>query len=152
MPQVKAPSHKKSSAALRPKVSFGPYVEKSRPQPGKQKQKDLSKQTRHVAKGHFTPNPGKGSVLLRLVCFHKRQNSVAWNDVECLFVLIDQSHHHSSSFLNIQPPSPCRPGVNLSDPSNPILHPPRLTYSSSNKTEEGSSLPQQVEKKKRVGS
>ncbi|XP_030014465.1 centrosomal protein of 72 kDa [Sphaeramia orbicularis] len=118
VPQVKVPSHKKSSAALRPKVSFGPYVEKRRPQPGKQKQKDISKHTRHVAKGHFTPNP-------------------------------DQSHHHSSSLLNIQPPSPRRPGLNLSDPSNPILHPPRLTYSSSNKTEEGSSLPQQVEKKKR---
>lgn len=118
VPQVEAPSHKKSSAALRPKVSFGPYVEKCRSQPGKQKQKDISKHTRRVAKGHFTPNP-------------------------------DQSHHPSSSFHNIQPPSLRCPGLNLSDPSNPVLHPPRLTYSSFNQTEGGSSLPQQVEKKKR---
>ncbi|TMS11049.1 Centrosomal protein of 72 kDa [Larimichthys crocea] len=61
----------------------------------------------------------------------------------------DQSHRHSSSFVNIRPPSPRRPGLNLSDPSNPILHPPRLTYSSFSKTEGGSSLPQQEEKKKR---
>lgn len=64
----------------------------------------------------------------------------------------DQSHRHSSSLANIRPPSPRRPGFDLSDPSNPILHPPRLTYSSFNKTEGGSSLPQQGEKKKRVGS
>ncbi|KAK2844491.1 hypothetical protein Q5P01_011150 [Channa striata] len=61
----------------------------------------------------------------------------------------DQSHHHSSTFIKIRPPSPCRPGLNLSDPSNPILHPPRLTYSSINKTQGGSSLLQQAEKKKR---
>ncbi|XP_023131270.2 centrosomal protein of 72 kDa isoform X2 [Amphiprion ocellaris] len=119
-PQVKEPSHNKTSTSAkvseRPKVSFGPYIEKT--VSGKQKQKDLSKQTRHAAKGHFTPNP-------------------------------DQSQHHSSSFSNIRPPSPRRPGLNLSDPSNPILHPPRLTYSSFNKTEEGSSLPQQGDKKKR---
>ncbi|XP_036929139.1 centrosomal protein of 72 kDa isoform X4 [Acanthopagrus latus] len=63
--------------------------------------------------------------------------------------LKDQSRRHSSLFINIRPPSPRRPGLNLSDPSNPILHPPRLTYSSFNKTERGSSLPQQGEKKKR---
>ncbi|XP_071324658.1 centrosomal protein of 72 kDa isoform X2 [Trachinotus anak] len=90
--------------------------EKCRPVPGKHK--DFPKQTRHAAKGHFTPNP-------------------------------DQSHRHSSSFINIRPPSPHRPGLNLSDPSNPILHPPRLTYSSFNKTEGGSSLQQQAEMKKR---
>ena len=59
MPHVKDLSHKKSSTSSkvteRPKVSFGPYVEKHRPAPGKQ---DVPKQTRHVAKGHFTPNPG----------------------------------------------------------------------------------------------
>ncbi|XP_039974495.1 centrosomal protein of 72 kDa isoform X2 [Xiphias gladius] len=110
-------SQKKSSTSLkateRPKVSFGPNVEKCRPVPGKQKEVP-----RHVAKGHFTPNP-------------------------------DQSRRYSSSFINIRPPSPHRPGLNLSDPSNPILHPPRLTYSSFNKTEWGSSLVQQAEKKKR---
>ncbi|TKS81983.1 Centrosomal protein of 72 kDa [Collichthys lucidus] len=122
VPQMNEPSHKKNSTSLkvtdRPKVSFGPYVEKRRPVLGKQKQKDLPKQTRHAAKGHYTPNP-------------------------------DQSHRHSSSFVNIRPPSPRRPGLNLSDPSNPVLHPPRLTYSSFSKTEGGSSLPQQEEKKKR---
>ncbi|KAE8288730.1 Centrosomal protein of 72 kDa [Larimichthys crocea] len=122
VPHMNEPSHKRSSTSLkvtdRPKVSFGPYVEKRRPVLGKQKQKDLPKQTRHAAKGHYTPNP-------------------------------DQSHRHSSSFVNIRPPSPRRPGLNLSDPSNPILHPPRLTYSSFSKTEGGSSLPQQEEKKKR---
>nr|XP_033496672.1 centrosomal protein of 72 kDa isoform X3 [Epinephelus lanceolatus] len=92
--------------------------EKHRSVPGKQKQKEFPKQTRHAARGHYTPHP-------------------------------DQSHSHSSSLLNIRPPSPRRPGFNLSDPSNPILHPPRLTYSSFNKTEGGSSLPQQGEKRKR---
>ncbi|AWO96694.1 putative centrosomal protein of 72 kDa-like isoform 2 [Scophthalmus maximus] len=120
VPHMKGPSHKKSSPSSkvteRPKVSFGPYVEKHRPVPGKQN--DFPKQTRHAAKGHFTPNP-------------------------------DQSQRHSSSFINIRPPSPHRPGLNISDPSNPILHPPRLTYSSFNKTEGGSSLLQQAEKKKK---
>ncbi|XP_078109206.1 centrosomal protein of 72 kDa isoform X2 [Sander vitreus] len=122
VPHMKEPSHKRSSTSLkvteRPKVSFGPYVEKCRPVPGKQKQKDFPKQIRHAAKGHYTPNP-------------------------------DQSLRHSSSLLNIRPPSPRRPGLNLSDPSNPLLHPPRLTYSSFNKKEGGSSLLQQGEKKKR---
>ncbi|XP_059195738.1 centrosomal protein of 72 kDa isoform X2 [Centropristis striata] len=119
---IKGSSHKRSSTSIkvteRPKVSFGPYVEKDRPVTGKQKQKDFQKQTRHAAKGHYTPNP-------------------------------DQSHRHSSSLVNIRPPSPRRPGLNLSDPSNPVLHPPRLTYSSFNETEGGSSLPQHGEKKKR---
>ncbi|XP_033496670.2 centrosomal protein of 72 kDa isoform X1 [Epinephelus lanceolatus] len=122
VPHMREPSHKRSSTLFkvteRPKVSFGPYVEKHRSVPGKQKQKEFPKQTRHAARGHYTPHP-------------------------------DQSHSHSSSLLNIRPPSPRRPGFNLSDPSNPILHPPRLTYSSFNKTEGGSSLPQQGEKRKR---
>nr|XP_046254632.1 centrosomal protein of 72 kDa isoform X2 [Scatophagus argus] len=122
VPNTKKPLHKRSSTSLnvtdRPKVSFGPCVEEHRPVPGKQKQKDLPKQTRLVARGHFTPNP-------------------------------DQSCCHSSSFINIRPPSPRRPGLNLSNPSNPILHPPRLTYSSFNKTEGSSSLVQKEEKKKR---
>ncbi|CAK6960577.1 centrosomal protein of 72 kDa [Scomber scombrus] len=122
VPYVEEMSNKQSSTSSkvteRPKVSFGPYVEKHRAVPGKQKQKDFPQQTRHEAKGHFTPNPG---------------------------------HRHSSSFINIRPPSPRRPGLNLSDPSNPILHPPRLTYSSFNKTEGGSRLPQHNEKKKKGG-
>ncbi|XP_060937433.1 centrosomal protein of 72 kDa isoform X1 [Limanda limanda] len=120
MPHVKDLSHKKSSTSSkvteRPKVSFGPFVETRRPVPGKQE--DFPKQTRHVAKGHFTPNP-------------------------------DQSQRLCSSFVNLRPPSPHRPGLNLSDPSNPILHPPRLTYSSFNKTEGGSSSLQQEEIKKK---
>ncbi|XP_034730704.1 centrosomal protein of 72 kDa isoform X2 [Etheostoma cragini] len=122
VPHMKEQSHKRSSTSLkvteRPKVSFGPYVEKCTSVPGKQKQKDFPKQIRHAAKGHYTPNP-------------------------------DQSLRHSSSLVNIRPPSPRRPGLNLSDPSNPLLHPPRLTYSSFNKTEGGSSLLQQGEKQKR---
>ncbi|XP_034408831.1 centrosomal protein of 72 kDa isoform X2 [Cyclopterus lumpus] len=82
--------------------------EECRHVPGKQKQKDSPKQSRHAAKGHYTPNPV-------------------------------QSHGHSYSMANIRPPSPRRPGLNLSDRSNPILHPPRLTYSSLNKTEGDSS-------------
>ncbi|XP_062255083.1 centrosomal protein of 72 kDa isoform X3 [Platichthys flesus] len=61
----------------------------------------------------------------------------------------DQSQRLCSSFVNIRPPSPHRPGLNLSDPSNPILHPARLTYSSFNKTEGGSSSLQQEEMKKK---
>ncbi|KAM4580780.1 centrosomal protein of 72 kDa [Odontesthes bonariensis] len=122
--QINEPPHTSSSAsskvAERPKVSFGPYIEKHRPVTGKQKHKDLPKQSRHEAKGHFTPNP-------------------------------DQSHHHGSSFINIRPPSPLRPGLNLSDPSNPILHPARLTYSSFNRTEGGTCLQPQGEKKKKGG-
>uniref|UniRef100_A0A3B4YAX0 Centrosomal protein 72 n=1 Tax=Seriola lalandi dorsalis TaxID=1841481 RepID=A0A3B4YAX0_SERLL len=72
----------------------------------------------------------------------KYQISLSWYVVECVFSTLfsDQSHHHNSSFINIRPPSPHRPGLNLSDSSNPILHPPRLTYSSFNKTGGGSSL------------
>ncbi len=58
---------KESSTSLkvtdRPKVSFGPYVEKQRAVPGKQKQKELPKQTRYAAKGYYTPNPGKSGTL-----------------------------------------------------------------------------------------
>ncbi|XP_074539603.1 centrosomal protein of 72 kDa [Halichoeres trimaculatus] len=119
---VKEQPHKKSLTSLnvteRPKVSFGPFIEGHEAAPGKQKQKENAKQSRHVARGHFTPNP-------------------------------DQSRPRSSSFINIRPPSPRRPGLNLSDPSNPILHPPRLTYSSFNRTEGGSSLLLHREKKKR---
>ncbi|KAM6909670.1 centrosomal protein of 72 kDa [Xenentodon cancila] len=116
--QLQKKAFSSSKVAERPKVSFGPWIDKQRPVHGKQKQKDPPKQTRHAAKGHFTPNP-------------------------------DQSRHHDFSFINIRPPSPLRPGLNLSDPSNPILHPPRLTYSSFNKTEEGTGLRPQAAKKKK---
>lgn len=62
----------------------------------------------------------------------------------------DQGLQRSSSLINIRPPSPRSPGLSLSDPSNPILHPPRLSYSSFNKTAEGSSLPQKAQPQKRV--
>ncbi|XP_056299793.1 centrosomal protein of 72 kDa isoform X2 [Pseudoliparis swirei] len=121
VPHMKEPSHTRSSTSLkvteRPKVSSGPDVEKCRSVPGKQKQKDSHKQSRHAAKGHYTPNP-------------------------------DQSHGHSSSLANIRPPSPRHLGLTLSDLSNPILHPPRLTYSSLNNTEGGSNQ-QQGEHKRR---
>ncbi|XP_029928000.1 centrosomal protein of 72 kDa isoform X2 [Myripristis murdjan] len=120
VPQMKQTSEKNKSTSLkvseRPKVSFGPYVEKHRSVPGRLKQ-DGPKQIRFAAKGYFTPNP-------------------------------DQDHHHSSPLLNIRPPSPRNPGLNLSDPSNPILHPPRLSYSSFNRTG-GFSQPQKAEQKKR---
>ncbi|CAN9514284.1 unnamed protein product [Ophioblennius macclurei] len=119
-PHVKKTSNKKSSTsskvAEKPKVSFGPYVDKQSSVPADQSLKDSPKRSRHAARGHFTPNP-------------------------------DQSRPRSASLINIRPPSPRRPGLNLSDPSDPVLHPPRLTYS--RKTEEGSSLPQQADKMKR---
>ncbi|XP_047217518.1 centrosomal protein of 72 kDa isoform X2 [Girardinichthys multiradiatus] len=59
--------------------------------------------------------------------------------------------HSGSSFGDIRPPSPLHPSLNLSDPSNPILHPARLTYSSFNKTEGGSQSQTQAEKKKKGG-
>uniref|UniRef100_A0A3Q0S485 Centrosomal protein of 72 kDa n=1 Tax=Amphilophus citrinellus TaxID=61819 RepID=A0A3Q0S485_AMPCI len=62
-------------------------------------------------------------------------------DEDRRYVFPDQGLRHSSSFINIRPPSPRGPGLNLSDRSNPILHPPRLTYSSFNKTDAGSSQP-----------
>ncbi|XP_061572692.1 centrosomal protein of 72 kDa isoform X1 [Cololabis saira] len=116
--QLQTKSFSPSKVTERPKVSFGPWIDKQKPMHGKQKQKDPPKQTRHAAKGHFTPNPDQGS-------------------------------HRDSAFINIRPPSPLHPGLNLSDPCNPILHPPRLTYSSFNKTEEGTGLRPQAEKKKK---
>ncbi|XP_029958390.1 centrosomal protein of 72 kDa [Salarias fasciatus] len=118
---VKKASNKKSSTSLKvaekPKVSFGPYVDRPSSVPADH-QRDSPKHSRHPARGFFTPNP-------------------------------DPSRPRSASLMNIRPPSPRRPGLNLSDPSNPILHPPRLTYS--NRTEGGSSLPQHAPKMKRGG-
>ncbi|KAM6967487.1 centrosomal protein of 72 kDa [Aplochiton taeniatus] len=48
----------------------------------------------------------------------------------------------SCPLTKIRPPSPRSPGVKPSDVSNPVLHPPRLSYSSFNKTAGGSTLPQ----------
>ena len=69
---MKEASHKRSSASLkvtdRPKVSFGPYVEKHN---AKQKQKDVSKQTRHAARGHYTPNPGNSRTSVFIKSFYQ---------------------------------------------------------------------------------
>lgn len=66
-PQTKEPSDKKSSTSIklaeRPKVSFGPYIEKQSRVSASQKQKEFPKQTRLAAKGHFTPHPGEITFL-----------------------------------------------------------------------------------------
>lgn len=136
----------------RPKVSFGPHEEKHRPEPAKRKPKNLPQHTRHVAKGHYTPNPGMMCKHPQIPNVHPSGSLLNLRLFAVFFSSLDRSGCHSSSFINIRPPSPRRPGLNLSDPSNPILHPPRLTYSSFHKTEGGFSLPRQEEKKKRVRS
>ncbi|KAJ0000345.1 hypothetical protein NQD34_012187 [Periophthalmus magnuspinnatus] len=105
-----------SKVTEKPKVSFGPYIEKTKPLFEKLKIKD-SKQRRRQAIGHFTPNP-------------------------------DQTVHPGSYFGDIRPPSPCRLGANVSNPANPILHPPRLTYASFHNKESGGSSQQEAKKKK----
>uniref|UniRef100_A0A3P9KX92 Centrosomal protein 72 n=1 Tax=Oryzias latipes TaxID=8090 RepID=A0A3P9KX92_ORYLA len=107
-----------SKVAERPKVSFGPLVEKHSAERGLPNQKLSFKQIRHEAKGHFTPNP-------------------------------DQSQCRSTSLINIRPPSPLQPGLTLSESSNPILHPARLTYSSINTADGSTNLQQQAGRKKR---
>ncbi|KAF3839829.1 hypothetical protein F7725_018546 [Dissostichus mawsoni] len=133
MPHVKEPSHKRSSSTFkvteRPKVSFGPYVEKHRPV---LESKRTSPSTPGKQQRDIIP-----LILVRII--------------SVLNTILYPSHRHSSSLVNIRPPSPRGPGFNLSDPSNPILHPPRLTYSSFNKTEGESSMQPQGEKKKRGG-
>ncbi|XP_056142996.1 centrosomal protein of 72 kDa [Lampris incognitus] len=126
VPQMTESSQKKSSTSSKvtdkPKVSFGPYVEKYKPVSRKPKQKGFSGQTRlPAAKGHFTPNPG-----------HLMGN-------QC------------SSPMNTQPPSPTNHGLNLSDPSNPVLHPPRVSYSSFDRTAGGVSQPQKAHQQRRRG-
>lgn len=64
--------------------------------------------------------------------------------------VVDQCRHSNSLLVNIRPPSQCH-GLSLSDPSNPILHPPRQTYCTVNQPKGGSSIPQQAEMRKRVG-
>lgn len=56
-----------SKVAERPKVSFGPYVEKHTADRGLPNQKVSFKQIRHEAKGHFTPNPGKIYIFIFIV-------------------------------------------------------------------------------------
>uniref|UniRef100_A0A8C7XB05 Centrosomal protein 72 n=1 Tax=Oryzias sinensis TaxID=183150 RepID=A0A8C7XB05_9TELE len=46
----------------------------------------------------------------------------------------------SPSLINIRPPSPLQSGLTLSESSNPILHPARLTYSSINTADGSTSL------------
>ncbi|CAL1611260.1 unnamed protein product [Knipowitschia caucasica] len=117
IPHEKTKQHAETADAHKvtekPKVSFGPYIEKSKPLFEKLKIKDY-KHTRRQAKGHFTANP-------------------------------DQAAHLSSYLADIRPPSPCRLGDFVSNPQNPILHPPRLTYSSCHQS--GTS-PQEGKKKK----
>ncbi|CAL8290979.1 unnamed protein product [Merluccius merluccius] len=105
----------------KPRVSFGPIVEKKcRSVTGRPKQKDNARQMRLQAKGHFTPNPSE-------------------NPQRC-----------SSPLHTIQPPSPPSSGLLLSDPSNPILHPARISYSGINKTTGGAAAsPQKANKQKR---
>lgn len=82
--------------------------------------KEHAKQMRLQAKGHFTPNPS------------------------------ENHPSHSSPLHNIQPPSPSSSALHLSDPSNPILHPARISYSGINKTPGGAALlPQKTVKHKR---
>lgn len=136
----------------RPKVSFGPHEEKHRPESAKPKPKNLPQHTRRLAKGHYTPNPGMMYKHPQIPNIHPSGSLLNLWFICSFFFSPDQSRCHRSSFINIRPPSPHRPGLNLSDPSNPILHPPRLTYSSFNKTEGGPSLPRQEAKKKGVRS
>ncbi|KAK0134565.1 Centrosomal protein [Merluccius polli] len=105
----------------KPRVSFGPIVEKKcRSVTGRPKHKDNARQMRLQAKGHFTPNPSE-------------------NPQRC-----------SSPLHTIQPPSPPSSGLLLSDPSNPILHPARISYSGINKTTGGAAAsPQKANKQKR---
>lgn len=152
VPHTKKPSHKESSFkdTDRPKVSFDPYVEKHTPEPGKQKQNEFPKQARHAARGHFTPNPSKNSIQTKshVQDLHTNFPLITHFWMSFFNVFQAQDHSHSSALINIRPPSPWRSGLNLSDPSNPILHPPRLTYCSFNKAAGGSGL---LDQTKRVG-
>uniref|UniRef100_A0A3Q3W1L4 Uncharacterized protein n=1 Tax=Mola mola TaxID=94237 RepID=A0A3Q3W1L4_MOLML len=89
--------------------------------------------------------------VFQIFCLNRRSKTILVLDMLPSPQIAYQSYCHSSSFINIRPPSPHQPSVHLSYRSNPILHPPRLTYSSFNKTERHSSLPQQQEKKKKMG-
>ncbi|XP_067094526.1 centrosomal protein of 72 kDa isoform X2 [Osmerus mordax] len=55
----------------------------------------------------------------------------------------DHGDKPASSLMKIRPPSPISPGVKPSDSSNPILHPPRLSYHSLQETAGGTTQPEQ---------
>lgn len=78
VPHSKEASPQRSATSIketvRPKVSFGPYKEKHKSESAKQKQKDLPKQTRRAARGHYTPNPGKRNVCTSIVIHPKISN------------------------------------------------------------------------------
>lgn len=48
-----------SNVSERPKVSFGPGEEKYESVSAEQKKNGLPIQTRHIARGYYTPNPSK---------------------------------------------------------------------------------------------
>lgn len=140
----------------RPKVSFGPVFEKHKTLSGREKQNNFPNLTRHKAKGYFTPNPGEFVFYFFNILYWTNTDQslpwfIFWYVSYCVLTILclAQSDHPSSAFGDIRPPSPLNPGFSLSDPSNPIIHPTRLTYSSFNKTP---SPQQQAEKKKKVGS
>eukprot|EP00063_Salmo_salar_P029345 XP_014004180.1 PREDICTED: centrosomal protein of 72 kDa-like [Salmo salar] len=54
----------------------------------------------------------------------------------------DQVDQHKSSLVKIRPPSPRSPCPSRSDATNPILHPPRLSYHNTQQTAGGSTSPQ----------
>ncbi|KAL0985474.1 hypothetical protein UPYG_G00157350 [Umbra pygmaea] len=54
----------------------------------------------------------------------------------------DQGEQSQRSLVNIRAPSPRSPAPNISDASNPILHPPRLSYHISPQPAGGSTVPQ----------
>lgn len=155
VPHMKKTSYQRSSASFqvndKPKVYFGPCEEKHGLEPPKQKLKSLPKQTRYLAKGHCTPSPGESWMSIQI--WSNTRVLHAFGKLLDLFssFLPDQSGCHGSAAINIRPPSLRQPGLDLSDPCNPILHPPGLTYSTFNKTEGGSSPLRQGEKQKRVG-
>ncbi|CAL8341888.1 unnamed protein product [Gadus morhua 'NCC'] len=105
----------------KPRVSFGPIVEKMcRSLTGRAKHKENTRQMRLQAKGHFTPNPSQ------------------------------KPQRCSSPLHNLQPPSPPRSGFHLSDQSNPILHPARRSYCGLNRTAGGAAAsPQKADQHKR---
>ncbi|CAL8247124.1 unnamed protein product [Lota lota] len=85
-----------------------------------EEKKCRTRQMRLQAKSHFTPNPSE-------------------NPQRC-----------SSPLHNVQPPSSPSSGLRLSDPSNPILHPARISYSGISRTTGGAAAsPQKADKQKR---
>ncbi|KAK6327099.1 hypothetical protein J4Q44_G00027440 [Coregonus suidteri] len=61
----------------------------------------------------------------------------------------DQADQPKSSLVKIRPPSPRSLCPNSSDASNPILHPPRLSYHNTQQTAGGSTSPQKHAKQQK---